>query len=99
MGILYSGGPNRPTRREDQLTGTVTRLGNMTIQVWMITVDANGNYVSAALDATTPSWPTDAQGNANPSQITVAGAVGTLYRLVIPDDGQKRAFSWDQLAE
>lgn len=93
MAILLSGGTNKPTRRDDQLTGVVTRLPNISIAVYHIALDASGNFVSATLEKTVTS---DAQGNV--ADIVVSGAVGTLYRLVIADDGQKRCGFWDQLA-
>jgi hypothetical protein len=84
---------NKPTRRDDQLTGVVTRLPGVAINVYRIALDGSGNFVSATLETTVTS---DAQGNV--ANITVTGAVGTLYRLVISDDGQKRCGFWDQLA-
>jgi hypothetical protein len=93
MATLLSGGPNKPTRRDDQLTGVVTRLPSLTIKVYRIALDAAGVFVSATLEATVVS---DSSGNV--ANITVTGAVGTLYRLVIEDDGQKRCGFWDQLA-
>lgn len=93
MAILASGGPLKPTRRDDQLTGVVTRLPSLPIKVYKITLDVAGAFVSATLETTVTS---DAAGNV--ANITVSGAVGTLYRLVIEDDGQKRCGFWDQLA-
>jgi hypothetical protein len=93
MATLLTGGTNKPTRRDDQLTGVVTRLASIPIKVYKITLDGSGNFVSATLETTVTS---DAQGNV--SNITVTGAAGTLYRLVISDDGQKRCGFWDQLA-
>jgi hypothetical protein len=95
---LYWPGSAKPTRREDQITGAVTRLPSITIDVWHITVDSSGNFVSAALDSVTPHITSDSNGNVSASY-PVGGAVGDLYRLVMLDDGQKRCRSWDQLAE
>jgi len=93
MSTLIAGGPNKPTRRDDQLTGVVTRLPTLAIKVYRIALDGSGAFVSATLETTVTS---DAQGNV--ANITVSGAPGTLYRLVIEDDGQKRCGFWDQLA-
>jgi hypothetical protein len=94
MGTLYSGGTTKPTRRDDQISGVVTRLASLSVQVFAITTDSSGNFVSAALEKTVTS---DVNGNL--ADIPVAGAAGALYRLVIADDGQKRCGYWDQLAE
>jgi hypothetical protein len=94
MATLVSEGPNRPTRRDDQLTGVVTRLPGMAIKVYKITLDASGNFVSATLETTVTS---DSQGVI--PDITVAGAAGTLYRCRVDDDGQARCGFWDMIAE
>lgn len=93
MATLLAGGTNKPTRRDDQLTGVVTRLPSLAIKVYHITLDGSGVFVSATLEKTVTS---DANGNV--ADIPVSGAVGSLYRLVIEDDGQKRCGFWDQLA-
>jgi hypothetical protein len=93
MGVLKSEGDQRPTRRDDQLTGVVTRLPSMSIKVYKITLDVNGNYVSGVLETTVVS---DAMGVI--PDITVAGAPGTLYRCRIDDDGQFRCGFWDIVA-
>lgn len=93
MGVLLSEGDQRPTRRDDQLTGVVTRLPSMPIKVYKITLDASGNYVGGVLEKTVTS---DAQGVI--PDITVAGAPGTLYRCRIDDDGQFRCGYWDIVA-
>lgn len=93
MGMLVSEGENRPTRRDDQVTGVVTRLPNLSIKVYRITLDASGNYVSGTLEKTVTS---DGQGII--PDISVIGAAGTLYRLRIDDDGQFRCGYWDMIA-
>jgi hypothetical protein len=96
MGILRSPGPSKPTRRDDQITGAVTRLPGIAIQVWHVTKDpTTGAETAWTLETTVTSDATDGHVN----DITVAGAAGEVYRLVMLDDGQKRAKSWDQLAE
>lgn len=93
MATLLSEGPNRPTRRDDQSTGVVTRLPSMSIKVYKITLDGSGNFVSGVLETTITS---DSQGVI--PDITVAGPAGTLYRCRIDDDGQFRCGYWDIVA-
>jgi hypothetical protein len=93
MATLVSEGPDRPTRRDDQMTGVVTRLPNLPIKVYRIALDANGDFVSGTLETTISS---DAQGVI--PDITVSGAAGTLYRCRIDDDGEFRCGYWDILA-
>jgi hypothetical protein len=92
MATLFSEGALKPLRRDDD-QGVVTRLGNTSLKVYRIALDASGNFVSATLETTVT---TDAQGVI--PDITVTGAVGTIYRIRCEDDGQKRCGFWDQLA-
>ena len=92
MPTLFSDGALRPLRRDDD-EGVVTRLGATTLTVYRIALDTSGNFVSATYET---SVVTDAQGVI--PDISVTGAVGTIYRIRCEDDGQKRCGFWDQLA-
>ena len=75
---------NHAARLNDD--GTMTLLVGTAVEVWRVSTNALETTVTTAADGVIAA-------------VTVAGAVGEVYRLRILNDGQGRAISIDIVAE
>ena len=75
---------NHLARFEDD--GTMTLLSGVAVNVWRVSTNASETTVTSATDGVV-------------APITVAGAVGEVYRLRVTNDGEGRCLSIDIVAE